>query len=289
MDKTTFCNTTASLKSGNISTLGTNRTEPTLAKSTLEAENLNITLTADNLTSLCLEEKSKVNQTQGDLFPDSDMSNITILESQNSTAVDAVHRANATSDLEYGPLKSAKSTSSNGTSPLNKTQISGISQPIDGCSVPLGMENGLIEDRRISASSVNSNWYFGAWSPFFARLNKQGAVNAWQAKYRDMKQWLQVELPDVMKITGIVTQGAKSLGKEMYVTTYTLKYSDNGIHWRDYAEDEDRPIFFGNTDNNEHVKNFIYPPIFSRFIRIIPRTWMGSITLRVELLGCNFE
>ncbi|XP_019715036.1 coagulation factor V-like [Hippocampus comes] len=162
---------------------------------------------------------------------------------------------------------------------------------LDGCSVPLGMENGLIEDRRISASSVNSNWYFGAWSPFFARLNKQGAVNAWQAKYRDMKQWLQVELPDVMKITGIVTQGAKSLGKEMYVTTYTLKYSDNGIHWRDYAEDEDRPakIFFGNTDNNEHVKNFIYPPIFSRFIRIIPRTWMGSITLRVELLGCNFE
>uniref|UniRef100_A0A3Q2YCH1 Coagulation factor V-like n=1 Tax=Hippocampus comes TaxID=109280 RepID=A0A3Q2YCH1_HIPCM len=103
------------------------------------------------------------------------------------------------------------------------------------CSVPLGMENGLIEDRRISASSVNSNWYFGAWSPFFARLNKQGAVNAWQAKYRDMKQWLQVELPDVMKITGIVTQGAKSLGKEMYVTTYTLKYSDNGIHWRDYS------------------------------------------------------
>ncbi|XP_051937688.1 coagulation factor V [Hippocampus zosterae] len=162
---------------------------------------------------------------------------------------------------------------------------------LDGCSVPLGMESGLIEDRHISASSVNSNWYFGAWSPFFARLNKQGAVNAWQAKYRDMKQWLQVELPDVMKITGIVTQGAKSMGKEMYVTTYTLKYSDNGIHWRDYTEDEDRPakIFFGNNDNNEHVKNFIYPPIFSRFIRIIPRTWMGSITLRVELLGCNFE
>ncbi|XP_077393254.1 coagulation factor V isoform X2 [Festucalex cinctus] len=162
---------------------------------------------------------------------------------------------------------------------------------LDGCSVPLGMENGLIEDRRITASSVNSNWYFGPWSPFFARLNKQGAVNAWQAKYRDMKQWLQVELPDVMKITGIVTQGAKSLGKEMYVTSYTLKYSDNGIHWQDYTDDEDRPakIFFGNTENNEHVKNFIYPPIFSRFIRIIPRTWMGSITLRVELLGCNFE
>ncbi|XP_061647973.1 coagulation factor V isoform X2 [Phyllopteryx taeniolatus] len=162
---------------------------------------------------------------------------------------------------------------------------------LDGCSVPLGMENGLIEDRRVTASSVNSNWYFGPWSPSFARLNKQGAVNAWQARYRDMKQWLQVELADVMKITGIITQGAKSLGKEMYVTSYTLKYSDNGIHWHDYTEDDDRPakIFFGNTDNNEHVKNFIYPPIFSRFVRIVPRTWTASITLRVELLGCNFE
>ncbi|XP_061679795.1 coagulation factor V isoform X2 [Syngnathoides biaculeatus] len=162
---------------------------------------------------------------------------------------------------------------------------------LDGCSVPVGMENGLIEDHRITASSVNSNWYFGPWSPSFARLNKQGAVNAWQAKYRDMKQWLQIELADVMKITGIITQGAKSLGKEMYVSSYTLKYSDNGIHWHDYTEDDDRPtkIFFGNTDNNEHVKNFIYPPIFSRFVRVVPRTWTGSITLRVELLGCIFE
>ncbi|XP_057708547.1 coagulation factor V [Corythoichthys intestinalis] len=162
---------------------------------------------------------------------------------------------------------------------------------LDGCSLPLGMENGVIEDRRITASSVNSNWYLGSWSPYFARLNKQGAVNAWQAKHRDMKQWLQVELPHVMKITGIITQGAKSLGKEMYVSSYTLKYSDNGIHWHQYTEDEDVPakIFIGNTDNNEHVKNFIYPPIFSRFIRIIPKTWTGSITLRVELLGCNFE
>nr|XP_057938857.1 coagulation factor V isoform X2 [Doryrhamphus excisus] len=162
---------------------------------------------------------------------------------------------------------------------------------LDGCSVPLGMENGLIEDHRITASSTASNWYLGSWVPSYARLNKQGTVNAWQAKYKDMKQWLQVELPEVKKITGIITQGAKSLGKEMFVTFYSLQYSDDGIHWNDYNEDEDRPqkIFRGNDDNNEHVKNFIYPPIFSRFIRIIPRNWKGSITMRVELLGCDFE
>ncbi|KAM6955146.1 coagulation factor V-like [Lycodopsis pacificus] len=162
---------------------------------------------------------------------------------------------------------------------------------LDGCSVPLGVESRLIEDHRITASSSASSWYSGPWKPSLARLNKQGAVNAWQAKHRDMNQWLQVELPQIKKITGIITQGAKSLGKEMYVMSYTLQYSNNGVHWRQYTDDESVPFktFLGNTNNNDHVKNYIYPPIFSRFIRIIPRSWQNSITMRIELLGCEFE
>nr|XP_046260880.1 coagulation factor V [Scatophagus argus] len=162
---------------------------------------------------------------------------------------------------------------------------------LDGCSVPLGMESGLIEDHRITASSRASSWYWGPWKPSLARLNKQGTVNAWQAQHSDMNQWLQVELPQIKKITGIITQGAKSLGKEMYVISYTLQYSNNGITWNQYTDDEDIPskTFLGNANNNDHVKNYIYPPIFSRFIRIIPRSWMGSITMRIELLGCDFE
>lgn len=134
-----------------------------------------------------------------------------------------------------------------------------------------------------------------------------------------MNQWLQVELPHIKKITGIITQGAKSLGTEMYVISYSLQYSDSGMHWQHYTEDEvleykvSSPVrrqfffffirqkrlldtslsslqtFLGNTNNNDHVKNYIYPPIFSRFIRIIPRSWMNSITMRIELLGCEFE
>ncbi|XP_068602540.1 coagulation factor V [Brachionichthys hirsutus] len=162
---------------------------------------------------------------------------------------------------------------------------------LDGCSVPLGMESGLIEDHHITASSRASSWFSGPWEASLGRLNRQGTINAWQAKYNDMNQWLQVELPQIKKITGIITQGAKSLGKEKYVISYTLQYSSNGIHWDQYTDDEDAPpkIFLGNTDNDDHVKNYIYPPIFSRFIRIIPKTWNGSITLRIELLGCDFE
>ncbi|KAK1903337.1 Coagulation factor V, partial [Dissostichus eleginoides] len=110
---------------------------------------------------------------------------------------------------------------------------------LDGCSVPLGMKSRLIEDRHITASSEAYRWYSSSsWKPAYARLDKQGTINAWQAKYSNMNQWLQVELPQVMKITGIVTQGAKSLGKEMYVISYSLQYSDNGIHWTPYTDDE---------------------------------------------------
>lgn len=61
-------------------------------------------------------------------------------------------------------------------------------------------------------------------------------------QYNDMNQWLQVELPQIQKITGIITQGARSLGKEMYVISYTLQYSSNGIHWNQYTDDEAIPF-----------------------------------------------
>lgn len=51
-----------------------------------------------------------------------------------------------------------------------------------GCSVPLGMQSGQISDDQITASSVASNWHFGLWQPWLARLDKQGSLNAWQAK-----------------------------------------------------------------------------------------------------------
>ncbi|XP_013885500.1 coagulation factor V [Austrofundulus limnaeus] len=161
---------------------------------------------------------------------------------------------------------------------------------LDGCSLPLGMESGLIKDHHITASSTASSW-MSPWKPSLARLNKQGAINAWKAKDSDTNQWLQVELSRIKKITGIITQGAKSFGKEMYVMSYNLKYSDNGINWTFYSDDDDKAVkvFSGNTNNSDYVKNYIYPPIFSRFIRIIPQEWMNSITMRVELLGCDFE
>lgn len=48
-------------------------------------------------------------------------------------------------------------------------------------------------------------------------------------------------------------------------------------------------VFQGNFDNDTHRKNVIDPPIYARLIRILPWSWYGRITLRVEILGCIEE
>ncbi|XP_072504800.1 coagulation factor V isoform X4 [Notamacropus eugenii] len=160
---------------------------------------------------------------------------------------------------------------------------------VQGCSTPLGMESQKIGNNQITASSVKKSWLGGDWSPFYARLNAQGRVNAWQAKSNNNKQWLQIDLLKTKKITAIVTQGANSFSNEMYVMTYSIFYSDHGTEWKPY---KDKPsmtekIFVGNVSPQGQVKNFFNPPIFSRFIRVIPKSWNQSITLRIELFGCD--
>ncbi|XP_074078065.1 coagulation factor V [Macrotis lagotis] len=160
---------------------------------------------------------------------------------------------------------------------------------VQGCSTPMGMESQRIENKQITASSTKKSWLGNYWSPFYARLNAQGRVNAWQAKANNNKQWLQIDLLKTKKITAIVTQGAKSFSNEMYVKTYAIFYSDHGAEWKPYKEKSamTEKIFVGNSNSKGMVKNFFNPPIFSRFIRIIPKSWNQSITLRLELFGCD--
>ncbi|XP_053515284.1 coagulation factor V isoform X2 [Artibeus jamaicensis] len=162
---------------------------------------------------------------------------------------------------------------------------------INGCSTPLGMESGKIENTQITASSFKKSWWGDYWEPFRARLNAQGRVNAWQAKANNNRQWLQIDLLKVKKITAIVTQGCKSLSSEMYVKSYAIHYSDHGEDWKPYRQRSSMvdKIFEGNSNFKGHVKNFFNPPIISRFIRIIPKTWNQSIALRLELFGCDIH
>ncbi|XP_070606072.1 coagulation factor V isoform X2 [Erythrolamprus reginae] len=159
---------------------------------------------------------------------------------------------------------------------------------VEGCSMPLGMENRAIKDSEITASSYKKNWW-SSWEPSLARLNLKGRTNAWQPKVNNKDQWLQIDLQRLTKITSIIIQGAKSMPTEMYVKTFSIHYTDDNSTWKPYLDvcTAIEKVFTGNINTDGHSKHFFKPPILSRFIRIIPKTWNQYIALRVELFGCD--
>ncbi|KAI3372499.1 hypothetical protein L3Q82_022978, partial [Scortum barcoo] len=164
---------------------------------------------------------------------------------------------------------------------------------LTGCSEPLGMKSGHIQDYQVTASSIfrTLNMDMFTWEPGKARLDKQGKVNAWTAGHSDQSQWLQVDLLVPTKVTGIITQGAKDFGHVQFVGSYKVAYSNDGERWNIYQDEKQGKdkVFQGNFDNDTHRKNVIDPPIYARLIRILPWSWYGRITLRAEILGCTEE
>ncbi|KAK9963756.1 hypothetical protein ABG768_006921 [Culter alburnus] len=161
---------------------------------------------------------------------------------------------------------------------------------LNSCSMPLGMERRSIPSSSISASSFLNKWLL-SWSPDLARLHQEGRANAWRPKTNNPHEWLQVDFLSMKRVTGLVTQGARSVLKLMMVTEFTVSISNNGHSWTSVKEqgtDSDK-IFEGNSEHDEEALNMFDPPLFTRFIRIHPKGWVNDIALRLEFLGCDTQ
>lgn len=87
------------------------------------------------------------------------------------------------------------------------------------------MENGLVTDQQITASS----FFDKVREPANARLKRvaaRGRTGAWSARTNDGNQWLQVDFGRNVKVTKFATQGRQDY-KE-WVESYTIAYSVEG-------------------------------------------------------------
>ncbi|XP_049728340.1 coagulation factor VIII isoform X2 [Elephas maximus indicus] len=159
---------------------------------------------------------------------------------------------------------------------------------LNSCSMPLGMESKTISDAQITASSYFTN-IFATWSPSQARLHLQGRTNAWRPQVNNPKEWLQVDFQKTMKVTGITTQGAKSLLTSMYVKEFLISSSQDGHHWTLFLQNDKVKVFQGNQDSFTPVVNSLDPPLLTRYLRIYPQSWVHNIALRLEVLGCQSQ
>ncbi|XP_006876917.1 PREDICTED: coagulation factor VIII [Chrysochloris asiatica] len=159
---------------------------------------------------------------------------------------------------------------------------------LNSCSMPLGIQSKAIADTQISASSYFTNM-FSTWSPSQARLHLQGRTNAWRPQVNNAKEWLQVDFQHTLKVTGITTQGAKSLLTSMYVKEFLISSSQDGHHWTVFRQNDKVKVFQGNEDSVTPVVNYLDPPLLTRYLRIYPQSWLHHIALRIEVLGCESQ
>uniref|UniRef100_A0A3B5MTZ7 F5/8 type C domain-containing protein n=1 Tax=Xiphophorus couchianus TaxID=32473 RepID=A0A3B5MTZ7_9TELE len=152
---------------------------------------------------------------------------------------------------------------------------------------PLGFEAGSVSPDQVTCSNQEQyTGWFSSWLPSKARLNSQGFGCAWLSKFQDNSQWLQIDLKEVMVVSGILSQGR--CDADEWVTKYSVQYrTDEKLNWIYYKDQTgNNRVFYGNSDRSSSVQNLLRPPIVARYIRILPLGWHTRIALRLELLLC---
>ncbi|XP_077343179.1 discoidin, CUB and LCCL domain-containing protein 1 [Lithobates pipiens] len=155
------------------------------------------------------------------------------------------------------------------------------------CNTSLTAGNG--EEKFLATSSWewrSENGETTVWSPGRAQSNTQGV--SWASSHQFDREWLEIDLGDKRKITGIVTTGSTLPNFNFYVKSYIISFTRDGLKWRTYkgAMNNEEKVLEGNSDYQDQTRNNLIPPVVARALRIIPRTWNQRIAMKVELIGC---
>ncbi|XP_069831029.1 discoidin, CUB and LCCL domain-containing protein 1 [Dendropsophus ebraccatus] len=157
----------------------------------------------------------------------------------------------------------------------------------------LDCSTSLTGDHEGDKFSATSSWEWSSetgetlrWSPERAQLSTAGV--SWASGHQFDREWLEIDLGEKRKITGIVTTGSTLQNFNFYVKSYIISYKRDGSKWRSYkgALSSEEKVLEGNSNFQDPTRNNFIPPVVARVLRIIPRTWNQRIALKMELMGC---
>ncbi|XP_071959288.1 uncharacterized protein [Antedon mediterranea] len=156
--------------------------------------------------------------------------------------------------------------------------IASFSYADRNCFTPLGMQDGTIPDRQLTASSQ----FNPESGPTAVRLNGPGS---WATLHKVSDQWVQVDLDTPRQITGVVIRGNPDYNE--FVMRYYVHYSFDGLQWKTVRDaNQNTKLFDGNFDNITPVQTIFVKSIRARYIRIQPYVFHGHPSMQFELLGC---
>ncbi|CAB4064306.1 MFGE8 [Lepeophtheirus salmonis] len=137
-----------------------------------------------------------------------------------------------------------------------------------GCSHPLGLTSGAIQDWQIAASSVIPRSVDSHCAVKNARLHS-GRNRAW------------------CPMSGSKTRMAPcrlGMGYAIFMVSYSL----DAYTW-DFARDMcgEKKVFKGNSDSHTLKNSYLEHPVEARFVRIHIVDWHRHPSLRLEIIGCQ--
>ncbi|XP_015177061.1 PREDICTED: hemocytin [Polistes dominula] len=142
------------------------------------------------------------------------------------------------------------------------------------CEDSMGLDNGLMSDTQISASSSFDN--------LLPNL-QLSAPGIWRPKLDNLNQYVQFDFLEPRNITGIQTKGDNNI----WTTVYKIFYSIDGHQWNPIINDDNIEVeFLGNFDSINIKTNLFERPLRTRYLKIQPIKWHEHIGLKVEVLGC---
>uniref|UniRef100_UPI00398EC745 discoidin domain-containing receptor 2-like isoform X3 n=1 Tax=Pristiophorus japonicus TaxID=55135 RepID=UPI00398EC745 len=164
---------------------------------------------------------------------------------------------------------------------------SGAQVNLERCRFALGMQDSVISDEDIVASSMWSE----STAAKHARLGTEHGDGAWcpaKSVFRDSSEFLQIDLHKLYFITLVGTQGRHSNGHgNEYARFYGLQYSRNGNNWMTWKDRRGDEVITGNVNPYDIVLKDLGPPIIARYVRFYPMAdRVMSVCMRVELYGC---
>ncbi|XP_021452980.1 contactin-associated protein-like 5 isoform X1 [Oncorhynchus mykiss] len=150
------------------------------------------------------------------------------------------------------------------------------------CDGPLGSNLPQASFQSSSQSSTSN-------VPHFSKLNRRDGAGGWSPQVTDRQPWLQLDLRDRMEVTAVATQGR--FGSSDWVSGYLLLFSDTGLAWKQYRQEDGVGRFVGNVNADGVVHHKLSHSIRSRFLRFVPLDWnpSGWVGLRVEVYGCAYK
>eukprot|EP01132_Coremiostelium_polycephalum_P004633 gene4633-5787_t len=126
----------------------------------------------------------------------------------------------------------------------------------------------------IQASSIAHS----AVTTDYIRLNYPNAC--WSAAFSDQNQYIVVGSPEMKEFSQVQTQGGVN---NDYVTSVTIQYSEDGINYQNYVAYNGATVFTANSNTNTIASIILNPPVYARNLKIIPKTWVGWISMRMEV------